>query len=217
MTLQLNYFNARGLAETSRFILAIAEQPYTDFRYPLQVNDWSTYDFTRVEFDQDKADGKLKRSLDKLPFLTADGQVISQSKAVERYLARRFGMMGSNEVEAAQIDAICEYVRDFKTEYQKTRSLTGDEREAGMTKWFNETLPSKLEALNHIVGDRFAVGGKTSLADITLFTFLTQFFDNVDAARSATDRALRIRQVVDGVAGLSSVQKWISTRPTTGF
>ena len=33
--LKLNYFNGRGMAETSRLILAAAGADYEDFRYPL--------------------------------------------------------------------------------------------------------------------------------------------------------------------------------------
>ena len=37
--MKLTYFNGRGLAETSRVLLAISGQPYEDFRYPLNVID----------------------------------------------------------------------------------------------------------------------------------------------------------------------------------
>ena len=217
MPLQLNYFDARGLAETSRFVLAIAEESYLDHRYPLEVVDWATHKFKRDEFDADKAAGKLRKSLNKLPTLVDNGVTISQSKAIERYLARRFGMMGENEIEAAQIDAICEYVRDFKADYQKIRALQGEERVAGMEAWFSTTLPGKLVALDTIVGKYFAVGSRTSLADITLFTFLTQFFDNTEGARAATREAPHIRSIVDQVGQLDSVKKWIATRPDTKF
>ena len=217
MTMKLCYFNGRGLAETSRILFAVAEQPYTDFRYPLEVIDWSICKFKRELFDQDKSEGKLKRSMDKLPYLEVDGQVIPQSKSIERFLARRFGFLGDSEVEGAQIDAICEYVRDFKTEYQKTRAQKGEEREVGMTKWFDETLPAKLQALDHIVGQNFAVGGRTSVADVTLFAFITQFFDNVEGAKVACTQAPHITSVVENVGNLASVKKWLTERPETPF
>ena len=52
--LKLNYFNGRGMAETSRLILAAVGAEYEDFRYPLEIIDWSTYNFVRKEFDEDK-------------------------------------------------------------------------------------------------------------------------------------------------------------------
>ena len=215
--MKLSYFNARGLAETSRILLAVAQADYEDFRYPLKIIDWSTYSFERKEFDSDKASGKLANSLGKLPFLEVDGHIIPQSKAIERYLARKHDMMGSNEIDAAKIDSICEYVRDFKKEYQKTRALKGDEREEGMTKWFTETLSERLQALDVIVSKDFAVGESTSLADVTLYTFLTQFFDDVKRTRNAMEQTINIRSIVERVGDIKEVQEWRAKRPVTEF
>lgn len=215
--MKLSYFNVRGLAETSRLLLAIGGEDYTDFRYPLDVVDISVFNFKKDEFDADKAAGKLTKSLDKVPFLEVDGVVVSQSKAIERFLANRFGLFGSTAVEAAQIDAICEYVTDFKKEYQKVRALEGDAREEGMTKWFGETLGERLQALDVIVGDTYSVGGKVSLADVVLYNFLTGFFDNVDGAAAATEAAPNVKSVVSNVAALESVKQWLEKRPATNF
>ncbi len=215
--MKLCYFNGRGLAETSRILFAIAEEPYTDYRYPLEIIDWATYNFKKEEFENDKGAGKLTKSLNKLPFLEVDGATIPQSKTIERYLARRFNMMGSSDVEAAQIDAVCEYVRDFKTDYQKVRSLQGEAREEGMTLWFTETLPAKLNSRDVIVNSKIAVGSQTSLADVTLFAFITQFFDDSERARGACNSAPNVLSVVESVESLESVQKWISRRPETSF
>ena len=113
--LKLCYFNGRGLAETSRMILAVAGAEYEDFRYPLEVIDWATFNMVREEFNKDKAEGKLEKSMGKVPFLVVNDGVettLSQSKSIERYLARRFGFMGGSDLEAAQIDSLCECIRD---------------------------------------------------------------------------------------------------------
>ena len=149
--LKLNYFNGRGLGETSRLILVAANVEFEDFRYPIEILDWATYNMVRKEFDEDKASGKLWRSMGKLPFLEVDGRVVSQSKAIERYLARRYGMMGSSDEEAALVDSYCEYIRDFKTAYQSVRKA--ENREEAMEKWFGETLPEKLKMLDHLISN----------------------------------------------------------------
>ena len=142
MKLKLMYFDGRGLAETSRILFAIGGEDYEDKRYPLEIIDWATHDMKKEEFEQDKADGKLLGSLNKLPSLTVDGfipsskeeqpeetsVVIPQSKAIERFLAQRFNLMGENNVEYALIDSICECVSDFKELYQKVRGLTEDKK-----------------------------------------------------------------------------------------
>ena len=96
MPMKLTYFNIRGLAETSRFLLSLGGEEYEDFRYPLEVIDMSKYEMKKEEFDKDKGDGKLVTSLNKVPFLEVDGVIIPQSKSMERFLARRYNMMGTS-------------------------------------------------------------------------------------------------------------------------
>jgi len=218
MPMKLTYFNVRGLAETSRILLAIGKEEYEDFRYPLDIIDMSTHEMTKDEFDSDKSNGKLVKSLNKVPFLEVDGVTIPQSKTIERFLARRFNMMGVNDVENAQIDAICESVRDFKEMYQKVRGK-GEDLVSGMNEWFTVTLVERLSLLeNQLVGeDGFCVGNTMSLADVVLFTFVTEFFDNKEASYNATLATPKIRSVIDRVAKEESVLGWLESRPKTSF
>ena len=219
MPMKLTYFNVRGLAETSRFLLALGGEEYEDFRYPLEVIDMSKHEMKKDEFDKDKADGKLLTSLNKVPFLEVDGVTIPQSKSMERFLARRYNMMGTSEVEIAQIDAICESVRDFKDMYQKVRSLPEEERSNGMNEWFTKTLVERLTLLEHqLVGEPgFSVGSSMSLSDVVLFTFIKEFFDNKEASMNATLTSPKIRAVVERVSNNEKVLSWIETRPKTDF
>ena len=216
--MKLVYFNGRGLAETSRLILAYNNVTYEDFRYPLHINDWKTHDMTKEEFDTDKKEGKLVKSLNKVPFLKVDGSVICQSKAIERFLGRRYNMMGNSDVEAGIIDSICEVVRDIKDMYQKVRRLPEEEKEAGLQEWFGVTMPNKFLDLEHILGnDGYAVGTRTSLADIVLFALVTQFFDNKEGAMNATNNTPRLRSIVQNIADNEAIKNWLDTRPITTF
>ena len=215
--LKLCYFNARGLAETSRLILAIANKDYEDYRYPLEVIDWKTYSFKKDEFEEDKKNGLLKKSLNKVPYLVVDDEIICQSKSIERFLANRFGLMGSNEIESAKIDSICECIRDFKTAYQTVRKLPEDKKAEGMNKWFNETLPTKMEDLEHLVNLDYSVGKKISLSDIVLYSFVNDFFDNKVGALNSIKNCPNILSVVKQISSLKSIQKWLSKRPETSF
>lgn len=97
-TYKLIYFDLRALAETSRMLFKAAGQPFEDFRYPFTVKDG---EFIRPEW----VAAKSSYIYEKIPVLEIDGgkQVIPQSKAIERFLARRFNMLGDNDVEAALI------------------------------------------------------------------------------------------------------------------
>ena len=220
--MKLTYFNGRGLAETSRILFAISGEDYEDFRYPLEIIDWATHNMKKEEFEQDKKDNKLLMSLNKLPFLevgedevaVGEGGVICQSKAIERFLANRFDLMGETPFQAALIDSICECVRDFKDMYQKVRSLPEEEKGEGMKKWFTVTLVEKLVLLENILwGNGFSVGRRMSLADVVLFTFITQFFDNNEASYNATLATPKIRAIVDNVANHERVVEWLEKRP----
>ena len=222
--LTLNYFNGRGLAETSRLILAVVDKKYKDFRYPLEVIDWKTYNMVRKEFDEDKASGKLWKSMGKLPFLEVDGQVISQSKSIERYLARRFKLMGDTNEEGALIDSYCEYIRDFKTAYQTVRKA--ENKEEAMAKWFGETLPEKLSSFEKILcentdfqtsSERFSVGNKLSLADIVIYSFLVDFFDNKEGVKKSFEQCKTLRNIVNTVSNNPNIKNWVENRAETAF
>ena len=218
MVMKLVYFNVRGLAETSHILLALGGEEYEDFRYPLEVIDMSKHEMKKEEFDTDKAAGKLSLSLNKVPALVVDGVTIPQSKAIERFLARRFNMMGENELDAARIDSICECVRDFKDMYQKVRFLPEAERSEGMNQWFTVTLVERLGLLENLLGEEgFSVGDKLSLSDVVLFCFITQFFDNKEAAYNATLATPRLRKIVDSVSQNEKVVTWLKERPVTDF
>ena len=216
--MKLCYFNGRGLAETSRLLFAIQGEDYEDFRYPLEVIDFSKHEMVKEEFDKDKADGKLVNSLNKLPYLEIDGEIIPQSKTIERFLARRYNLMGENNLHYGKIDSICECVRDFKDMYQKVRGLPEDEKEEGMKKWFTVTLVERLELLENLLGENgFSVGEKLSLSDIVLYTFITQFFDNSTASYDATSTTPRLRKIIDTVGSHENVIAWLNNRPKTVF
>lgn len=214
--MKLTYFNVRGLAETSRILLAITEIPYEDFRYPLNIIDLKSFNMEKKEFDEDKKNNKLLNSLNKAPFLEVDNVIIPQSKAIERYIATLGNMMGDSPIEYARIDSICECIRDFKDAYQKVRR--SEDRESAMTTWFTETLPERLALLNNILGkenDSFSVGDRLSLADVVIFCFITQFFDDKERALNATDSIINVKNIVDNVSKNEKVVEWLRVRPET--
>ena len=217
--MKLVYFNLRGLAENSRLLLAINNQEYEDFRYNFSVVDASTYKFNKPEFDNDKENGLLLKSMNKLPYLEVDGSIICQSKSIERYLAHRFDMMGDNLIDCARIDSICEAVRDIKDAYQKVRRTPEEEKEQAMNTWFNETLVEKINLLDNLFDSEglYCINNKLSLADIVVYSLVTQFFDNVEGSMKAASQNKRVLDIVNNVSSLESVQNWIRKRPNTIF
>jgi prostaglandin-H2 D-isomerase / glutathione transferase len=219
--MKLTYFNVKGLAETSRILLAIADIEYEDYRYPLDIVDFKTHNMVKKEFDEDKASGKLTKSLGKVPFLEVDGKIIPQSKSIERYIAKRGNMMGSNEIESAQIDSICESVRDIKDAYKAVKRLPENEKEDGLKCWFKDQLVQRVTLLENSINDntsnKHSVGNVLSLSDVVIYTFVCEFFDDKESVKLAISNSPRLCNIVDNVSNQPGVISWLKNRPNTAF
>jgi glutathione S-transferase len=226
-TYELKYFDARGVAEVIRFIFAVAEQNYVDTRFSISFGkpgDFST--IIRPEFDKAKASGELDLACGKAPVLYADGvPTMGQSKAIERYLAKRFGLMGSSDEEAGVIDALCENVRDIKDAYNAAkRKPEGEERDQAVKTFFDETLVKwckDTEKSLPTARSDFLVGSLISLADLTWFNFVgvedKPFFDNVEGARKGFADCPRIKKAMLACSANTALKQWIAKRPKTMF
>ena len=178
-SMELKYFDARGAAEVIRLLFAIADVPYTDTRYTITPGSMEA-----PEFKAAKESGDLDMNLGRAPLLVVDGTTtIGQSKAIERYLAAKFGMMGDSPEEAAQIDCIAEHCVDVKMAQQRkgfsmfARDKTDDEKAKLKEEWFGTDLPTFLAKIEKAVAltsqsKGYAMGSKTSYADISIFALL---------------------------------------------
>jgi len=212
--MKLVYFNVRGLGEPIRLILAAVNADYEDFRYPLEVVNLSMYQFKKEEFVADKAAGKLVKSMGRVPSLEVEGKVICQSKAIERYLATKYGLMGSTSVDSAIIDSYCECVRDIKTSYFAVKKTFDKE---GLKKWFVITLVNKLVELETLLNANGYITetNKPNLFEIKLYHFLADFFDNKEAVEIAQKNCKLLKQIVHNITNNANIAKWLETRPNT--
>lgn len=209
---KLMYFDAHGRIETSRMLMVLAGQDYEDFRYPISFGtpgDMST--IKRDEFDADQKAGKFDFGMNMIPVIESGDFRLPQSKAIERYLAKKLGFMGATLEEEAWVDAVNEHAGDIGAAYGKKESEQ---------KWFQEVLPAYLQKLETTLpgSDGFAVGAKTSLADVAIYRLLkdvqppydASFDKDVAAAYSACPKVKAIVERLDAHDGL---QKWIAERP----
>ncbi len=168
---KLQYFNGRGLAECSRLMFHLAGVAFEDDRIQTSENDRSAW-----------LNIKESMPFGKMPALTVDGTVISQSRAIERFLAKRLGFFGSSELETARIDMAAEQVRDIGADWYSARS---DEEK--LNGYFTSGLPGHLKYLERFAGDNgFIVGSTFSMDTFSspcLFEFIRSFLS--DLARLA--------------------------------
>jgi len=226
---ELVYFDIRGLAETARFLFKIANVPFTDTRLSLNFGtpgDFST--ITRPEFDAMKAAGELDVSLGKVPLLLVNGVRIGQSKAIERFLAKEFGMMGSTNLEAAMIDQLVCSIQDAKDAYQKVKresaALEQEAKDAAMAAWFSESLPEWVEKIEKSLPagqpGPWLVGSSVSYADVSWYAFLrapSGYFDNTEGALAALASGPRISAAAEACSEIPELQEWIASRPPSMF
>lgn len=214
MSYTLVYFNAKGRAEIIRLLFAAAKVPYTDNRYPIDFAN-----FTKAEFDADKAKGIYDFNLGSIPVLIVDGPngklELGQSKTIERYLAKKFNLFGSSEDETALIDMITEHTRDIKLKYADSKvGKKGEDLAAAKSAFVHESLPVWFGRLEKALsGNGFAVGTKLSYADIVIFDLVYDFFDDKEGAFAATQNTPKVRNSAS--VAQAAVQDWLNTRPDT--
>lgn len=89
---KLYYFNLRARGEVVRLVFAAAGQKFEDHRF--EFSEWPQY--------------KSKAPFGQTPWLEIHEAnrvaYLSQSTAIARYLARKFGLAGKNEFETAEIE-----------------------------------------------------------------------------------------------------------------
>jgi hypothetical protein len=109
----LRYFSVQGAAETLRHVMALGGMAWTESGYNVDFSKFKHgIEVAAPAFAAAKHSGALTVNLGRAPVVVIDDHLeLGQSKTIERYLARRLGVMGANEIEAAQIDMFTEHIR----------------------------------------------------------------------------------------------------------
>jgi len=201
---KLVYFNVRALAEVSRLLFSVAGIEFEDYRYPIDTSN-----FSRPEWDADKAKDPFKYPFGTIPVLEVDGKQIAQSKVIERYLARKFNLLGSDESQSLLIESIIEEISDIKAKWNALK-------ETDRNKYFDTELPKYFGFLDRIGGSGHFVGSSISYADISFFNFVDNH-DNQDRLQQSLSGFPNLKAVAENVGKHAGVVAWIAKRPKTAF
>ena len=205
---RLVYFHTQGRAEVCRYMFALAHQPFVDERIPEPANAT-----TRPTFDA------LKPSLPfgQLPVLYIDGGkdgsiVLAQSHAIERFLARRFELMGHSDVEQQLVDSVMEALTDLSLAYRRSR-----QDEATRTGFLSQTVPTFLQQLDRLAQRHGShctlVGESLTLADVLVYHNFSIPIAEQPAMNQLVDGFPRIRAAITHVAERPEIRRWVATRP----
>ena len=198
-------------------------------------------------FGAAQASGELgSENMNRVPLLKHRGVTIGQGGAIQRYVAGQFGFLGNNELEAAQIDTLCECISEVSTAFGKVmpygNSFTADEKEVILKAWLEGTVAEgnserskralkwHLHHIEKLVGaDGFSFGGKTTLADAKIYNTLgdvCELFENGPAQPfgadvERTDAVLvgypKIKKIVETFKGSDGMTKYLAQRGPQGF
>jgi len=205
---KLTYFNARARGEVPRWVLSYAGQSFEDVR--VDGPDWPAL--------------KPKTPMGQLPFLEVDGKTLPQSTSIARYLARKHGLAGQGEWEAATIDALVDYVADASKgyyEWLKTTFVPDNQARSDEVKYeyLNVGIKPYLEGLERMLkqqqdGKAFFFGVNPTWADFAVVIFLDDLF-TLD--KDILEKYPTLAAHSDKVHGLKGIEEWIAKRPSTPF
>lgn len=225
---KLHYLDARGRAELSRVMFTATATPFEDVRYPISFLNEPPF-VEMAEFNAAKAAGELAAGMGQAPILDVGGKKIGQSRAVERYVARATGLMGSDDIEAAQIDQLGETVRDIGM--MCDRCFSGFPPKCdndALNKLFSEKLPETLKkaeaSMPPAVDGPWVVGSKMSYADVAFFVLLATkggvveqdpFLQNPEGCKQSYQECPRIKASIEAVDAIPAVKEYLANRKVT--
>nr|XP_023480856.1 glutathione S-transferase A1-like isoform X2 [Equus caballus] len=140
---RLHYFNARGLMESIRWLLAAAgvefEEEFID---------------TPEDFEKLKNDGSL--IFQQVPMVEIDGMKLVQSRAILNYIAAKHNLYGRDIKERALIDMYIEGVADLNAKFRPLPVTPPDEKDAKITLIKESTTNRYLPAFENALKTRIS-------------------------------------------------------------
>ncbi|KAK6757032.1 hypothetical protein RB195_015080 [Necator americanus] len=203
---KLTYFPIRGRAECARQIFALAGREYEDVR------------LTHEQF----AAARPNLPFGQLPVLEVDGKQLSQSLAINRFLARQFGFAGKTAFEEALVDSLADQFADYLTEVKPYFLVV-----FGITKTDNleklkkdVLLPGRAKLLRFVTNflkkskSGFLVGPEVTWVDLLISEHVAETSEQVP---EYLDGFPEVKAHMKKVRAIPKIKKWLETRPQGPF
>ncbi|KAI4471543.1 glutathione s-transferase [Holotrichia oblita] len=198
--IKITYFNVKALAEATRLLLKYGGIDFVDNRF--EHSEW--------------AELKPNMPFGQVPIYEENGKTAHQSVAIARYAAKKVNLVGDDDWENLEIDAIVDTINDFRGKiaaynYEQDPAI----KEARKGPLFQETIPYYLEKFEQIAKDNnghFAVG-KLTWADF-FFVGLLDYLNHM-VGKNLIEDSPNLQKVVENVTSIPNVKAWIDSRPQT--
>ena len=212
--LELGYWAIRGLGQPIRFLLAHAEVAFSEVRLGVnqdgniiadESRDWATHK------------GTLSVPFPNLPYLidsSGPAEVqLTQSNAVMRYLARRFGYYGDTESDQICIDVLQDEAYDLRNSIVKAVYTLGAEYEAAFDELTSTAVPRYLDGFESYLSNRgihtHFVGTRISLVDFILYELIWQVSIMVPGSVTDTHRP-SLRRFIEEFAKIPQIAAYMA-------
>lgn len=181
----LTYFQGRGRAETVRWALAAGG---VAFRHggsgPQPGGGMSTHEEFKelgCSLEGCKGEETPTSPFGQVPLLEVDGLTLFQTGAIVRYAARHGKLDGGSELEKAEVDAVCETVKDFAAPgigWMFAHRAGRDMAELAKPHFARWIPRFERYIKNNAAGDgKHLVGASTTMADIVMAEAMQQYND----------------------------------------
>ncbi|XP_044269427.1 glutathione S-transferase-like [Tribolium madens] len=195
---KLIYFDYTGLAEISRFLMKYGGIDFEDCRFKLE--EWPQL--------------KPKFPFGQLPVLEHKGKVVCQSMAIARYLAKQVKLVGNDDWENLEIDAIIDTINDLRLKFAAWWYEQDEAKKKVIVDNFKkDNLPYYLPRLEEIVKKNkgYLALGRLTWADFYWAT-ISPVFDMVTGIDALANYP-ELKAARERVNSLPAIKKWIEVRP----
>ncbi|XP_021186079.3 glutathione S-transferase 2 [Helicoverpa armigera] len=199
----ITYFNGKGVAESSRLLMAYGGEEFEDRRVSFQ--EWPEL--------------KPKTLFGALPTLDIDGQQYAQSVAISRYFGHKHGLAGDTLEDALEIDQMVDYIMELRVKLSEVH-YEADEavKEAKYAERMKEVFPTYLERFNSIItkNNGHLALGKLTWADF-FFAGIFGYLKTMLRMPDLEKKYPAFKQVVDTVYSLPKVKAFTDAIPKPDF
>merc|ERR1711976_99840 len=203
----LTYFNGRGFAEPSRWVLKHVGAEFEDVRHTKET--WPEV--------------KPKSLTGKRPQLEYGDFTMSESTAIVRFLGKEFGLAGKTNQDQAKADMAVDVMKDLLMEFAKCKYEEDEERKKKMLeKLTTVSMPAFFKTLSKLLelnGGKHFASDTFTYADI----FVACFMDSLILYGKQMNCNVRefwddkLEALKTSVMELPNIKAHVAARPETEF
>ena len=179
-----------------------------------------------VKYEDKRVDqeewAKLKPTIPtgQLPVLEVDGKQLTGSGPIVRFLAKRHGLAGSNDLETAELDGIYDVLIDFMVCFGKAYQEKDEAKKAEIVKEVGQNdipkywgiIQKRLQANNSPQG--WIYGNEPTYVDFIIYCFcdyLAAMYPDF------LERYPEVAKLRTSVEVLPNIAQWLKDRPKTDY